>query len=116
MLSGDSSAAGLAGNPWPSLAQFELLARRVRRNLPRMRTPCLAVHAAVDDVASVKNVELVRRRAGAPVETVFLHDSYHMITVDRERHVVIERTARFFAALARAGSPRVGLQDEEAAA
>ena len=100
MLSGDSAAAGLAGNPWPSLAQFELLARRVRGNLPRMRTPCLALHAAQDDVASVRNMEVVRRLAAAPVETVLLHDSYHMITVDRERHVVIERTARFFRELA----------------
>lgn len=101
MLGGDSAAAGLAGNPWPSLAQFELLARRVRRSLPRMRAPCLALHAADDDIASVRNVDVVQRRSAGPVETVLLHDSYHMITVDRERHVVIERTARFFAALAR---------------
>jgi carboxylesterase len=106
MLSGDSGAAGLAGNPWPSLAQFELLARRVRRNLPRMGTPCLALHAADDDVASVRNVDLVRRRAAAPVETVLLRDSYHMITVDRERQVVVAESARFFARLAGRASDR----------
>jgi carboxylesterase len=116
MLSGDSAAAGLAGNPWPSLAQFERLARRVRRDLPRMRTPCLALHAADDDIASVRNMELVRRRAAAPVETVLLHDSYHMITVDRERHTVIECTARFFEALARDESPGAALAREVAAA
>ena len=114
MLRGDSAAAGLAGNPWPSLAQFELLARRVRRNLPRMRVPCLALHAADDDIASVRNMALVRRHAAAPVETVFLHDSYHMITVDRERHVVIERTARFFAGLAQGAAEDA--QGEAAAA
>lgn len=114
MLGGDSAAAGLAGNPWPSLAQFELLARRVRRNLRRMRAPCIAFHAAQDDVASVRNVEVVRRLAAAPVETVLLHESYHMITVDRERDVVVERTARFFAAQAQRDA--AGPTPEEAAA
>ena len=99
MLGGDSAAAGLPGNPWPSLAQLELLARRVRRDLPRMRAPCLALHAAEDDIASVRNVELVRRYAAAPVETVLLQDSYHMITVDRERHVVVDRSVEFFSKL-----------------
>jgi carboxylesterase len=100
MLAGDSAAAGLAGNPWPSLAQFELLARRVRRNLPLMRAPCIALHAAHDDVASVRNVDLVRQRAGAEVAAHLLEDSYHMITVDRERQVVVDRTVEFFSAIA----------------
>ena len=37
MLAGDSAAAGLAGNPWPSLAQFQRLSWRVRRRLHRVR-------------------------------------------------------------------------------
>lgn len=95
MLSGDSAAGGLAGNPWPSLAQFHMLSRRVRSRLGQVRAPCLAIHAAHDDVASVRNVDVLRRGVPQPVETALLHDSYHMITVDRERHIVMEHTARF---------------------
>lgn len=108
MLSGDSAAGGLAGNPWPALAQFERLAYHVKRRLHHMRAPCLAIHAADDDIASVRNVELVRRRVGGPFESLLLHNSYHMITVDQERHVVIDRTAAFFGALTRrSASPAV---------
>lgn len=102
MLSGDSAAAGLPGNPWPSLAEFYRLSFRVRRQLKDVRTPCLVVHAKDDDVASLKNVRLVVRGVSGPVETVLLENSYHMITVDQERNEVIERTTRFFNEVAHA--------------
>jgi carboxylesterase len=69
MLGGDSQAAGLAGFPWPSLAQIQRLSLHVRNRLGRVR---------------------------APVETLRLDDSYHLITVDRERSKVIEHSAAFF--------------------
>ncbi|MHB8447705.1 MAG: alpha/beta hydrolase [Rudaea sp.] len=100
MLSGDSAAAGLPGNPWPSLAEFYRLSWRVRRLLSSVRTPCLVVHAKDDDVASLRNVRSVVRGVSGPVETVLLENSYHMITVDQERDLVIERTTRFFNAVA----------------
>jgi hypothetical protein len=31
------------------------------------------------------------------VETVVLEDSYHVVTLDRQRHSVMERTSRFAA-------------------
>jgi len=100
MLSGDSAAAGLPGNPWPSLAEFYRLSFRVRQQLKSVRTPCLIVHAKDDDVASLKNVRMVVRGVSGPIETVLLENSYHMITVDQERDQVIERTTRFFNAVA----------------
>ncbi|MBU6199894.1 MAG: alpha/beta fold hydrolase [Xanthomonadaceae bacterium] len=100
MLSGDSAAAGLPGNPWPSLAEFYRLSWRVRRLLSSVRTPCLVVHAKDDDVASLRNVRTVVRGVSGPVETVLLENSYHMITVDQERDLVIERSTRFFNAVA----------------
>ena len=96
MLNGDSSAGGLLGNPWPSLAEFYRLSFVVRRQLHSIRTPCLVVHAVDDDVASLKNVRMVVRGVSGPVETVLLENSYHMITVDQERDKVIERSSRFF--------------------
>jgi len=96
MLNGDSAAAGLPGNPWPSLAEFYRLSFLVRRQLGKIRTPSLVVHAVDDDVASLKNVRMVVRGVQGPVETVLLENSYHMITVDQERDKVIDRSTRFF--------------------
>jgi len=109
MLAGDSAAAGLPGNPWPSLAEFQRLSRRVRGELDRVRAPCLVVHSANDDVASLRNARIVERRVPAAVETLLLHDSYHMVTVDQEHRRVAERSADFFArcAAARNGGQRL---------
>ncbi len=96
MLSGDSAAAGLPGNPWPSLAEFQRLSARVRRQLGQVHAPCLVVHSSNDDVASVRNARLVERKL-AHVETLLLHNSYHMVTIDQEHREVAARSAEFFA-------------------
>ncbi|HEU4663354.1 MAG TPA: alpha/beta fold hydrolase [Dokdonella sp.] len=105
MLSGDSQAAGLAGFPWPSLAEFQRLSRHVRRRLGRVRAPCFVAHSSDDDVASLRNVRVVERGVRAPVETLLLDDSYHMVTVDQERGKVIERSAAFFRRIAEQRAP-----------
>ncbi len=103
MLSGDSAAAGLPGNPWYSLAELHDLAASVRRQLPQVIAPCLVAHASEDDVASIKNAQLVMREVSAPAELLLLKDSYHMITVDKERRTLIEHSAAFFERVAAAG-------------
>jgi carboxylesterase len=100
MLSGDSQAAGLAGFPWPSLAEFQRLSLHVRNRIGRVRAPCVIVHSSDDDIASLRNVRIVERGVRAPVETVLLDDSYHMVTVDRQRGELIERSAAFFRRIA----------------
>ena len=96
MLDGQSAAAGLPGNPWPSLAEFHKLVWHVRPHLEDVRAPALIMHAADDDIASVRNARLIARRITGPTETVLLNDSYHMITVDGERDKVIAHSADFF--------------------
>ncbi|MDO1528779.1 alpha/beta fold hydrolase [Fulvimonas sp. R45] len=105
MLGGDSAAAGLPGNPWYSLAEMYQLSAAVRRQLPQVEAPCLVAHAREDDVASTRNAELVVRSVGGPSELLLLDDSYHMITIDRERRTLIERSAAFFDRIAAAGAP-----------
>jgi carboxylesterase len=105
MLGGDSAAAGLPANPFPSLAQMCAMASRVRRQLPQVTAPCLVAHATEDDVASVANAYLVQRSVSGPVEMLLLEDSYHMVTIDRERRTLIERSAEFFGRIAAHGAP-----------
>lgn len=100
MLAGDSQAGGLAGFPWPSLAQFQRLSVRVRHRLGHVRAPCFVAHSSNDDVAGLRNVRCIERGVRAPVETLLLDDSYHMVTVDQQRSVLIERSAAFFQRIA----------------
>lgn len=102
MHSGDSKGAGLPGNPWFAVAEMMALARDVRRRLRHVAVPCFVAHALEDDIASVaSNADLVASRVSGPIEMLLLGDSYHMITVDRERRLLIERTADFFGRIAR---------------
>lgn len=105
MLGGDSAAAGLPGNPWPSLAEMYKMAAVVRRDLPRVTAPCLIAHATEDDIASLDNARLVERSVSGPVDMLLLEDSYHMITIDRERRLLIDRSAEFFERIAQSCEP-----------
>ncbi|HEY1103834.1 MAG TPA: alpha/beta fold hydrolase [Burkholderiaceae bacterium] len=96
MHSGDSAAAGLPGNPWWSLIEMRALSAHVLRRLPAIRCPVLALHAQHDDVSSVANARVIAAKARhAPVEIILLADSYHMITIDRERRAVIAHAVAF---------------------
>ncbi|WP_325343048.1 alpha/beta hydrolase [Xylophilus sp.] len=95
MNSGDSTAAGLPGNPWWAVAEMHKLAADVlHHELRRIQQPCLVIHAAEDDVAKLSNAQDIVRRV-PQAELVVLHDSYHLIVIDRERRTVIARTADF---------------------
>ncbi|MDB5896298.1 MAG: alpha/beta hydrolase fold protein [Rhodoferax sp.] len=104
MQSGDSAAAGLPGNPWYAVIEMRALARHVMRRLGHVTAPCLVIHASQDDVSSPANAELVARKVRGPVELVLLHDSYHMITIDRERRTVTARAVDFAAHLSDSGT------------
>lgn len=104
MHSGDSAAAGLPGNPWWAVIEMHALSARVRKNLDKVRAPCLVMHAQHDDIAAVGNAyEIVNGVRHAPVDLCLLQDSYHMITIDRERRQVIARVVDFVTAIDVAG-------------
>jgi carboxylesterase len=106
MQSGNSAEAGLPGNPWYAVAEMYVLSAAVRRQLRDIRSPCLVVHATQDDVASVRNAALIARRVHqASVETVLLDDSYHMVTIDRQRRTVIRRSVAFIDRVVAAREP-----------
>ncbi|MCL1886700.1 MAG: alpha/beta fold hydrolase [Betaproteobacteria bacterium] len=97
MFSGDSTQAGLAGNPFAALAEMQYLAKIVRRQLPDVQTPCLIIHSGHDDIADIdSNARIVERYISGPSKFVVLDDSYHLVTIDRQRREVILETADFF--------------------
>ncbi len=95
MNSGESSEAGLPGNPWHSLFQLQRLSRNVRKNLSNITAPCLLLHAYDDDIAHRRNSELIYAKVKGPKTLIWLYNSYHMITIDNDRKQVIEESIRF---------------------
>jgi carboxylesterase len=62
-----------------------------------VRQPALIVHPRDDDMASLKNAQYLQANLGGLVDTVVLNDSYHMVTLDQQRHVVADRSTEFVA-------------------
>jgi carboxylesterase len=65
--------------------------------LGEVTAPTLIVHPVDDDLASGRNALAIGRRLGGPVEWEWLNDSYHVITVDRQRSHVAATTSDFMA-------------------
>jgi len=93
--SGDSAQAGHASNPGSSMLEMRWLVNTVRRELPRIRQPVLILHPREDDRADLSNAFYLARRLAGPTEVFVLDDSYHIITLDRQRDLVVERSAMF---------------------
>ncbi len=96
MLGGDATSAGLARNPYPSLAEMLYLSEEVERNLGKVTAPCLIMHSSHDDIADIEtNARVIERNVSGSATLIPLHDSYHLITIDRERKVVIDASVNF---------------------
>ncbi len=108
--SGDSSQAGQMCNPGRVMLEMRRLVTVVRRELRCIRQPTLIIHPRHDDRASLGNAAYLQGALGGRVETCVLDDSYHVVTVDRQRHIVVERAAAF---AKRLGIERIGERSED---
>lgn len=93
--SGDPASAGFLRIPGGCMMELRHLVRLVRRDLASIVQPTLILHPRHDDRASLRNAAYLGRNLGGRVETVVLEDSYHVITLDRQRDVVLEKSAAF---------------------
>ena len=100
--SGDSSKVGQLTNPGRVMLEMRWLVNIVKSELRRIRQPTLIVHPRYDDRASLRNAAYLQGALGGMVDTCVLDDSYHVITVDRQRDLVVQRTAAFADGLMRA--------------
>lgn len=100
------SRAGCAAIGVGHLREYDRLRRAVRRSLAAVRCPVLALHAREDEVASLSNIDLLARGlTHAPLHTVVLENSYHMISIDNDRRQVAEETIGFARAVAQGRAP-----------
>ncbi|SIQ57925.1 carboxylesterase [Pseudacidovorax sp. RU35E] len=100
------SRAGCAAIGVGHLREYDRLRRAVRRSLDRVQCPVLALHAREDEVASLSNIDLLANGIKhAPLHTVVLENSYHMISIDNDRRQVAEETIEFARTVAQGRAP-----------
>jgi carboxylesterase len=103
----DSSEAGVFCTPVRCFSHFNALCDRVKPRLKEIKAPSLIMHPRDDDIADIDNAYYLQRALGGRVEMVVLEDSYHIITLDRQRQVVVERSIAFAADVAKANGERL---------
>jgi carboxylesterase len=109
--SGDSSRAGIAALPGSLMLELRRLVKKVKQEVANVTQPALIVHPREDDRASLRNLYYLQVSLRGPTETVVLHDSYHIVTLDRQRQLVVARTVEFAARLQQAIFQRLAADD-----
>ena len=78
-----------------TVLEFRWLAEAAKRVLGQVKQPSLIFHPRFDDQSDISNTMMLQRRLGGLTEVVVLDDSYHMVTLDRQRAVVVEKSLIF---------------------
>ena len=91
----ETSVAGLPSTPGGAVLEHRWLSRAMRREIGKTTQPALLIHPREDDYAHLNNAEYLQKKLSGRVNTVILDDSYHNITIDKQRQIVVERTVAF---------------------
>jgi len=91
-----SSAAGPARIPLTAVREGERMMAEVRTHLEQINCPLLIMHAREDEITSLRSVdELFESLRLKDKELAVLENSYHMITIDNDRHQVARLLEQF---------------------
>ena len=83
--------------------ETERLSRFVRGHLHQLTRPTCIVHALEDEICRWSSVQsFARRIVGTQAQVSCVEDSYHMITLDKDRATVAQRMAEFILSSERA--------------
>lgn len=95
LAASDGSEVGTAGTPGTMVLEHRRMAKAAKKILGKIRQPALIVHSRQDDYANINNATYLQAKLAAAAELFVLDDSYHMVTLDKQRHVVVEQTRAF---------------------
>ena len=84
--------------------ELKRMADVVVPELPYIGQPSLIFHPREDDRSHMKASQLLQERLGGIVDLVVLEDSYHLVTLDRQRDVVLDKSIGFAIDLPRSSS------------
>lgn len=91
---------GYSEFPGVTIRETFNLIRAAKRDLAAIVSPLLIVHSTEDDMASLKNASfLAAGVSSGQVETFYVDDTYHVLTLDKRKDDVAARVAEFFTRL-----------------
>jgi len=92
-----SEKIGIFLTPAVTIHENLRLIRAAKNALSGVHSPALIVHSTEDDTASIKNAHYVAARiSSGKVETFFVDDTYHVLTLDKRKYDVARRLSDFF--------------------
>lgn len=95
LANSDGSDLGTNGTPAAMLLEHRWMVKAAMKGLGSVTQPILIMHSREDDHANLNNATYLQSALGGVVEMVVLNDSYHMITLDKQRQVVVDKTRTF---------------------
>ena len=96
MRESSQSAAGPSQLPLWAIREGERMMAHVHAHLDDLNLPTLIMHAREDEICSIASVQsLFKQMPATDKRLVILEDSYHMITIDNDRHCVADELAGF---------------------
>lgn len=75
--------------------EFMRLVRNVKPMLSKITQHTLIFHPRQDDQSDIKNTMTLQRKLSGMVEVSVLEDSFHLVTLDRQRGYVADRSIDF---------------------
>lgn len=95
LASADGPQVGSAGTPAAMVLEHRWMVKAAIKDLKRIEQPTLIMHSREDDYADLNNATYLQSALSGTVDTVVLEDSYHMVTLDKQRQVVVDYTRAF---------------------
>lgn len=95
LASSNGSEMGSRGTPAAMVLEHRWMVKAAKKGLKNIQQPTLIIHAREDDHADLNNANYLQRALGGTVDMVVLDDSYHMVTIDKQRQVVVDQTRAF---------------------
>lgn len=84
--------------------QLRRLRRNLNRRLHKITMPVFLVHSRDDDQSHISNAFSIQKRVSGPLEALILDDSFHVVTLDRQRQKVADAVSGFIAQVRHARS------------
>ncbi len=96
MKNSGKSAAGASKLSMVGVYQTERMMRHLRAHMNQITVPTLILHAREDDTSSLRSAYCVEQRIASAIKRlVILENSYHIITMDNDKDLVVQETLDF---------------------
>ena len=104
----DTAQTGIATLSDVHMLEQQRLIKQVKLEIPQVRQPTLVIHLREDDHASRRHLEYMQANLGGPITAVMLDSTYPTLTIDQQRELIIDRSLKFIAQLAKPSGSTLG--------